>query len=125
MAKQDFCFERWHSISIAARIAHQIPSIPGIYAFIEQRIYGGNPKVVYIGKSIDLSVRLKPYHKVERTFINSRRSLNRCLYVKFFPTNYIDEKEIEYIKRLKPFYNICHNPNIKRKIVYLNGKTLY
>jgi excinuclease UvrABC nuclease subunit len=124
MAK-DLKQDRWNYISTASRSSKKTPSIRGIYCFISCNSITGVRKVLYVGKSIDLSVRLKIGHKAEKVYYSKSEDLGGYLILKVMPTLEIDEKEIKYIKRLKPFFNICHNPNIKRKITYQNGETIY
>lgn len=78
-------------------------------------------QVVYVGKSKNLSIRLRQIHRVENEF-NDKDYWLRC-YALF--TDRQDTIEIEYIKKYTPIYNVQHNPNIQRKIIYLNGQTLY
>jgi excinuclease UvrABC nuclease subunit len=121
MTKELFLKNRWCPLLYVDRHQGFTPRVPGIYAFISCNYFTKEKKVVYIGKLIDLSVRLKLSHKVEQIGAGE----DSFFMVKIMITDDYNEKEIEYIKRFKPLYNVQHNPNITRKIVYENGQTLY
>lgn len=125
MAKEDFKQNRWMCLSDSVRHCRRVPSIPGIYCFIENNAYSKKQRVVYIGKSQDLSIRLKPWHKVEHIHSDMQHEFGTYLTCKIMPTVNFHKKELEYIKRLTPFFNIQHNPIITRKIIYSNGQTIY
>jgi excinuclease UvrABC nuclease subunit len=108
----------WKYLSQSSRASMQIPKESGIYAFELWDIINHTKKVVYVGKSQNLSIRLKPWHIVER---KAKTDLGEFLVCKYFLTDDYHKKEVEYIKRFRPKYNIVCNPDIKRKIVYLNG----
>lgn len=125
MAKSCLLKNRWVDLYDATRCNNLTPKVSGIYCFIHLNIYSKKRKVVYVGKSCDLSVRLKPWHKVEHVYRNQCREFGDTLLLKIMPTDDYHTKEIEYIKRFKPLFNVCHNPSIKRKITYENAETLY
>jgi len=125
MIEQNFKNERWLELDDSIRHSYLTPKIPGIYCFIEYNQFTNKKTVVYVGKSMNLSIRLKPWHKVEHIYSDIKNNIGDYLRVKIMPTNNLHTKEIEYIKRLKPLFNVKHNPIIKRKIIYENGKTIY
>lgn len=72
----------------------EIPALhpPGVYFLCQ------NNKVVYVGQSTNPSVRIVQ-HQADKKF-------DRVFLI---PTNDLDNVEYEYIKKLKPKYNITHN----------------
>ena len=72
----------------------EIPAVhpPGVYFLCQ-----GN-EVVYVGQSKTPSIRIAA-HQVDKKF-------NRVFLI---PTNDLDKVELEYIKKLRPKYNIVHN----------------
>jgi excinuclease UvrABC nuclease subunit len=112
--------EGWISLYDADRAAKRTPKESGIYCFVNLDIFTGKSEVVYVGKSIDLSVRLKPWHKVERIWDNKMGTLICFIQL----TSDQDNLEKQYIAKYKPVFNVQHNPKIRRKIVYQFGTPL-
>lgn len=115
----------WKPLLDSTRHQGGTPKYPGIYCFIEFDKDTKERRVIYVGKSENLFIRLKLYHKVERVYLKNNRQKNTFLYLKVLLTDDYHRKEVDYIKRLTPVYNVCHNPIIRRKIVYQNGQTIY
>lgn len=109
--------EGWKPLNQSTRILGNTPKEPGIYCFVSHNILTRDNKAVYIGKSINLNTRLKPWHKVERVF----KSHECILFCYILLTPDYDVKEIEHIKRFRPPINIQHNPAITREIIYHYG----
>lgn len=121
MAKNTFHKNKWQEAYDVDRHCGLVPAVPGIYAFFTLNIFTKEKKLVYIGQSQNLAQRLKIYHPLER-----RVQVEDCIFLcRYLITDEHIEKEKAYIKRFCPIYNVQHNPNIKRKIVYENGQTLY
>lgn len=95
----------------SVRVGGGTPKRPGVYCFLRDNI--DEERIIYIGKSVDLSARLRPWHRIEHL----ESSFPFC-YVLY--TNDQDQVEIKLIKMFKPLYNVQHNPAISRTITY-NG----
>lgn len=112
----------WRYLLDAERVNKEIPAESGIYCFIRYDVLMNDlSEVVYVGKSVNLSIRLKPWHPVENKFDNRFGSL--FCYIK--PCQNQDILEREYIIKFAPMFNIQHNPKITRKIIYQYGKKVY
>jgi len=120
-----FLRDRWSIIHDSTRHLYLTPKKSGIYCFIKVNSITKKREVIYVGKSENLSIRLKPWHKIEHLFHERNKCFGDFLTTKIMLTDDFHKKEIEYITRLKPLFNIKHNPNIKRKIIYQNGETIY
>jgi len=110
----------WEYLYDQDRVNKEIPEISAIYCFVRYDVLSGISEAVYVGKSTNISVRLKPWHVIERKF--DRKFGDLFCYIK--PCKDIDEKEKFYIRKFAPSFNIQHNPNITRKVVYQYGKPI-
>lgn len=115
---QELEADGWRYLLDSERDCKETPKVSGVYCFVRFDTLRKVTEVVYVGKSKDLSVRLKPWHKIEHRFDN--RFGNLFCYIK--PTEDFHSIEKEYIKKYTPMFNIQHNPNITRKIIYNYGK---
>lgn len=107
--------EGWEYLYTADRCNGRIPHESGVYAFVASCVITRLSEIVYIGKSNDFSIRLKPWHKIERIFED--KTCHLLCYIKF--TNDHHSLEIDLIKRYAPKYNVQHNPKIRRVITYV------
>lgn len=78
--------------------SRKVPTLSCIYALIH------NEKVVYIGQSTNPGSRLGAHLK-------SKKQFDSWAIVEWVDASkkYLDKREQEYIKALKPKYNITHN----------------
>ena len=109
--------EGWQYLYDQDRVYGDIPQKSGVYCFVRYDLINDLAEVIYVGKTKNFSVRLKPWHRIENLFDNSFG----YLFCYIMETEKQDDLEIELIKRFSPAYNIQHNPKIKRKIVYEYG----
>src|SRR5690606_3388758 len=107
---------QWQYLYDSDRVNGGTPQCSGIYLFIEADWITKRRTVVYVGKSQDLSVRLKPWHKIEHRWHDDNRRKFSSLFCYILLTDEFHEKEVQYIHRFRPRYNICHNRNYKRKV---------
>jgi excinuclease UvrABC nuclease subunit len=107
---------------LSARRYKDIPKASGVYCFVDWDIFTKESQILYVGKSLDLSIRLKPWHKVERAVRQMGYVWPNCF---IYLCSNQDELEIELIRKYQPKFNVQHNPNIQRKIIYTNAQTLY
>lgn len=105
----------WMPLLSVHRHTGQTPKESGVYCFVQYNSVTACGEIIYVGKSIDLSIRLKPGHSIERKY-NIRNGLLMC-YILL--TRHFDQLEIELIKRYKPKFNVKHNPAIRRVILYI------
>ena len=101
----------WDDLYDADRVNKKIPVQSGVYCFVRYDSINSISQIVYVGKSCNLSVRLKPCHKIENRF---DKKLG-CLFCFILLTNDHDSIEIDYIKKFSPIYNIQHNAKISKK----------
>lgn len=110
--------KKWITLSDVARANHQVPKSCGIYMFVELNTRTKKKRPIYIGKSSELHIRLKLRHEVEREWYRSVgvKSLVKYLFLHVLLCDDFDTKEVHYIKKFKPHYNIVHNTNVRRVV---------
>lgn len=118
----------WLPLGDAARSFKGIPQKSGIYMFVEFDTESKSKEVVYVGKSENLSVRLRPWHAIEHGWHDTDefKKGTLFLFLYYLLTNDFHTEEVRYIKRFKPRFNIVHNSDFRRdvKVKYIkrNGK---
>ncbi len=81
----------------------RIPSLPGVYQFIDD-----NEKVIYVGKSVNLKSRISSYFLTD-VLPKTKKMISNARYLKFIVTYNEFEAlilEAELIKTEKPKYNV-------------------
>lgn len=74
-------------------------AISGVYFLISKE------QIVYVGTSCDIMERIKAHQKKPRLHFDSYS------YIEIKDTKERKEKEIEYIKTLRPLFNFADNPD--------------
>jgi excinuclease UvrABC nuclease subunit len=102
----------------ATRASHNIPKQSGVYMFVEFDPQTRKSEVVYVGKSQDLSIRLKPWHAIEHGWHDTVefKEATLFLFCYYLITTDFHSEEVRYIKRFKPRFNVVHNSDFQREV---------
>jgi len=101
--------QRWHKIAISTRHCMLTPKEAGIYVFIEVNYSLKTKRLLYVGMSKNLRNRLRIWHDIELRHDNECSNHESIVICKIMFCKKPSQKEVKYIKRLRPAYNIAHN----------------